>query len=194
MNLADELLRCFVKSIKPEIDCIQESGVLDHCPSKPRGPGQALNSILKEDTLRLFALRALYEATKTPHFTFQAEYPSDMGWIDLVLSEGDEQYAFELKRWQRDKEAWEVRENDYEKLTDFMGADANHHEYSLIFTVNENKDIPSEYRHDKPGWYKYSFENDLSEEYDLRGCEAIGFNRFPGCALLVTPKREAQRA
>jgi hypothetical protein len=151
-------------------------------------------------TLRLHALRGLYrklsEAAEARHVTFRTEYRCDGGRIDLVLVEGAEQYAFEFKRWQTDKESREIQVSDYKKLISFMRASGSPQGYSVIFTDNENKEMVAseKFQHDKPGFYTDAFKECLGGKYDLRDWKVIEFDTFTVCVLLATPKQDAQGA
>jgi hypothetical protein len=116
MNIADFFFGRFVASIKEEIMRLQKSGVLGHHVFEKRC-GWVLNGVLQEHTLRFFALRKLYETAEASGIALHEEYPRGGGQrrIDLVLKEGAEQYAFEFRRWQSEKEEDEILDGDYKK-------------------------------------------------------------------------------
>ena len=120
MNTPIMFFYAFAQSVWKEIECLHNSGVLAHEHSG-RDPAYALNCILYESTLRYLALRNFYESPNAAQITFHAERRCGKGPIDLVLTEADEQDAFELKRWQGDDQTHQIRCKDYNNLVSFVG-------------------------------------------------------------------------
>ena len=192
MNTANRFFQCVFEAIQAEITQLLKSGVLDRHRSEKRH-ARVLNRVFQEGTLRYIALRKFYETAETSRVTFDTEFGEDKGPIDLILVEEPEQYAFELKRWQEGKSANAILGKDYDNLTGFAKAAVNRHAYSVIFTDNDHQDLVSneEFLHNPQGFYENQFRETFGQRYRLCECKVTAFGTFTVCALLATPKQDA---
>jgi len=195
MDIARELFRSVVASVKQQLDNLLKLGVLDSCDADwaHRGQAYVLQSILTESTLRYLGLCKFNETIEPRGVKFEPECRCDCGGgrIDLILTESGEEYAFEFKRWFGNKERDEILDGDYKKLVAFMRRATCRRGYELIFTVNDNRDGPPEFQHDKHAYYEECFAKDLGKQYSLLEREVLEHEKLTVCIYLAAAKREA---
>jgi hypothetical protein len=120
MSIPADFFSSFGDAVKEEISRLQEARVLDKERAN-KGRAYALNCVLQEHTLRYFALRNFYEHGDVSQIKFHLECPCSGGPLDVVLVDGDEQLAFEIKRWQGWDHTRQIRDRDYNNLISFTG-------------------------------------------------------------------------
>jgi hypothetical protein len=196
MSIAEEFLRCLAMSVETEVHDLLKFRVLDSCDAdwaRWHGRAAVLKSILKEHTLTYLGLRKLYQSVAPSRgVTFEAECKCERGTgrIDLVLTDGGEEYAIEIKRWEEKED--EILGNDLTKLKYFSKGNPHRHGYSLVFTVNADEDIGDRFRRDKQGYYiDHEFNPKLGSKYDLCETKVLEFETFTVCLYLASPKPEA---
>ena len=141
--------------------------------------------------MRYIAVRKLYETGEASSVKFEPEFQQGDGRIDLVLVQGREEYAFELKRWQVKAQKEKILKKDYPKLVSFVKAGANRHAYEVIFGVNEDKCMGEDFHRDRVEFNKKAFSEDLGAKFNLCQCEVMRFDGFTPCAMLTTPNLDA---
>jgi len=187
MDIANRFFDCFLGSTVTEVQTLQRVGLLGGWARK-NGNGRALVHVLKEDSLRYLALREFYRGSEGA----QLEFDTECNGIDVILSWGEKSCAFELKRWQNGRQEGEILNKDYAKLVTFLGdGTGNRHAYSLIYTVNDDRDVGwsaatlPETRRKK---YREKDFPRLAAKYTLRRCEVEAFNGFTVCVMMAAPK------
>jgi hypothetical protein len=130
--------------------------------------------------LDYLALRNFYETEEASQVTFHMEFGE--GRIDIVLSGGGQECAFELKRWQEDNKP--ILCKDYDNLKNFANGAANRQGYELVFTVNDNRDITE--RH-KGAHFDQCFADKLSKKYTQVCKKVMEFDTFTVCVYLAAP-------
>lgn len=194
MSVAIDLFNCFITSVEEAITNLLNSGVLDSCDADwAHDRACVLQSILTERTLTYLGLRNLYATIdKSRGVRFDPECAVNGGRIDLILTEGTEEYAFEFKRWQAGQEK-EILGKDYNKLIAFRDRPTCRQGYELIFTVNEDRAMRDVFRGDKRQFYEGEFQK-LSSKYSLCELKILEFGNpgnegaFTICAYLAALK------
>lgn len=201
MDIPQKFFRSAVRAIREEVERLCKSRILDCEHNRPeKGRGDALGCILYEDALRLLALRNFYETEDTTRIRFHAE----CGWkcedaclasrrIDLVLIDGENEYAFELKRWY-EKGLTKGLTKDHQNLADFVKMSPALHGYEVLFSIVENKGQGQAFEQDKRARLGSDFENGLGTLFSRADLEVLEFESFTIAVYLAQPKPAAAAA
>jgi hypothetical protein len=173
--IIDRIAKAAQLALRKEISDLISIGFLDqyqmeHCKKNTVLP---LTRVLQEHVIRYLILKEFYSDSVNHSVRFKTE----VGGIDIVLYEAGRKIAFEIKRWQSDKEGKEIVKKDVSKLRKFISG-ANGGAFELIVVINESKKGESEYISD----FNYKFKNIL-KCLDL---QVISHEEFPNSRVVFT--------
>jgi len=164
-EITEKVFNALYNAVQNEIDFLFRNEILQQYHNEA-DKAVILVKILQEHTLRYIMTRKFYEPLENRVIKFGTE----VDYIDIVFYEHGKKYAYEIKRWQTNKERDEIKTNDILKLKGFFEKDKKNTScYELIFSANNKKKSKEDYQKD--------FKDDALDEYlMLLDCKPIACN------------------